>query len=456
MQSEGSEFLVWDVATTYELNNGCVEDVIWHCPKGSVTSQGRSKARLRFDRVQDALLADEIMEATRQTTARIITNESSVALRTPKANASKEIIDRWGMIVEPDQNDPTGAALRPRKVTEVHKERKREKKWINMVHPVTPRRGSGKGASTQPVEALEKQKKVKSRARKGIPDSLRGDIWRKLSGADACLADLANQGVYQRLKAKAAPEAVEVQIRKDITRTFPKHIMFQNVAEKKAGNGTLEDQDSYSEGQLALFNVLKAFANHSPIGYCQGMGQSCGTFLMYMGEEESFWMMVQLMDSEKYCKYGNVYIMDFPLLFEFLYMHDKFCEKYCPALFNHFRRESVWTTTYANRWYQLLFAELPRETMMRIWDIFFSEGIKILFRVAIALLKIKGPALLRMDFEEVTTTMQNLPTDPAIQDTALVLNTALAVDITTKQLQAHAASYQEFVAGGGHYMQTQV
>ncbi len=44
-----------------------------------------------------------------------------------------------------------------------------------------------------------------------------------------------------------------------------------------------------------------------------------------------------------------------------------------------------------------LFAQAPSETTTRIWDSLFSEGPKILFRVALGLLKMEEVALLHFD-----------------------------------------------------------
>jgi len=60
------------------------------------------------------------------------------------------------------------------------------------------------------------------------------------------------------------------QIEKDIHRTFPRHIFFSEIG----------------KGQMALFNVLKAYSVYNKaIGYCQGMGFISALLLMYMPEE---------------------------------------------------------------------------------------------------------------------------------------------------------------------------
>ena len=69
----------------------------------------------------------------------------------------------------------------------------------------------------------------------------------------------------------------ELQIEKDITRTFPQQAIFQ----QRAG-----------EGQQSLSRVLLAFSKYdNTIGYVQGMNFIVARLLEVMNEEEAFWML---------------------------------------------------------------------------------------------------------------------------------------------------------------------
>lgn len=130
-------------------------------------------------------------------------------------------------------------------------------------------------------------------------------------------------------------------------------------------------------------------------------------------------------------------------------------------------------STYATRWYQTLFSEFPRELVLRIWDILFFEGVKILFRVAMAILvqllllvfvcrgvpdarwshpptiyatlqDLKALALMSVaDEEELLLMLQGLPQDPAVSDATVVIDRALRIDITTKQIQKISNEFLE-------------
>lgn len=55
---------------------------------------------------------------------------------------------------------------------------------------------------------------------------------------------------------------------------------------------------------------------------------------------------------------------------------------------------------YATQWFMTIFStNMPIELTLRIWDIFFIEGKKILYRVALAIFKILEKELLESDFE---------------------------------------------------------
>ena len=47
--------------------------------------------------------------------------------------------------------------------------------------------------------------------------------------------------------------------------------------------------------------------------------------------------------------------------------------------------------------------------MTRVWDVYFSEGFKIVYRVALALLKTIEKDLLAAQFEDIMGILRNIP-----------------------------------------------
>lgn len=132
------------------------------------------------------------------------------------------------------------------------------------------------------VYASGHRSKAKRRIRRGIPDCFRGYMWQRLSGATEYLRKPENRGLYQKLLHSGTSEW-EGQIAKDTHRTLPSHIFFR---------------DANAMGQQSLFNVLKAYSLYDPdLGYMQGMAFVSAVLLLYMDEEQVFWMLVTLLQS---------------------------------------------------------------------------------------------------------------------------------------------------------------
>ena len=59
-----------------------------------------------------------------------------------------------------------------------------------------------------------------------------------------------------------------------------------------------------------------------------------------------------------------------------------------PRLYAHFKEMDVHPTMYSAQWFMTLFTyNFPFAVVVRIWDSVLAEGWKVIFRVALALLK---------------------------------------------------------------------
>ncbi len=103
----------------------------------------------------------------------------------------------------------------------------------------------------------KKNGKLKSRARKGIPDAIRGYAWKILiqgpkhlggqAGAKGSEEGKDKAAIFKKLMEEQGDQKLIISIFKDISRTMPEHIFFK---------------DRFGTGQKALFCVLKALALH--------------------------------------------------------------------------------------------------------------------------------------------------------------------------------------------------
>ena len=118
----------------------------------------------------------------------------------------------------------------------------------------------------------------------GVPDSLRGAVWRITSGSSSFLQDAKSFEDLVRQSKYGLDQEAKYAIEKDITRTFPRHIFFETRI-----------------GQDQLFEVLSAYATCDPdVGYCQGMGFIAAFLLCYLPKDDAFYTLRSLMMNPKY------------------------------------------------------------------------------------------------------------------------------------------------------------
>ena len=266
---------------------------------------------------------------------------------------------------------------------------------------------------------------VKERCRKGIPNELRGVAWLSLTGARELR--LRNLGLYESLLTSTSP--CEVDIIRDVSRTFPGHIHYCQ---------------RHGLGQRQLFRVLKAYSVYdTAVGYVQGMAYIAAIMLLYATEEEAFWLLVAIMKGAGGAEpLEGLFANGLPLVQQCLFQLEGMIGHVSPKLSAHLKAENADATMYATQWFITLFSySLPFDVVLRIWDVFMLEGLKIVFRVAMTLLVSQQETLLKLRFEELVPALRRTPNAGKASADALI---TMACDLkVSKQLDALAAEYQK-------------
>ena len=238
---------------------------------------------------------------------------------------------------------------------------------------------------------------LKRLARMGIPAARRRTAWPQLCRASE-LRSGAPTGYFAALLAQPAADAsdppalaAERQIDLDLARTFPGHRLL-----------------SSADGAQRLRSVLVAYARRNPrVGYVQGMGFVAALLLIFVEEpEEAFWCLAAVVE---YLLPPDYYA---PTLLGLRAEQAVFVELVAaklPRLAPHLQRHCVVPELFAMRWFVAIFANaLPVETTLRVFDAFLLEGVKVLHRVGLSLLRIAEPRLLRgADQQELLMTLQD-------------------------------------------------
>ncbi|KAA8534312.1 hypothetical protein F0562_031861 [Nyssa sinensis] len=271
----------------------------------------------------------------------------------------------------------------------------------------------GAAGDVAPLESLFQWKEeLECLVRGGVPMALRGELWQAFVGVRArrmekyyqdLLAPETNSGdgvEHQSLQSDnnckgstdsaCAPEKWKGQIEKDLPRTFPGHPAL--------------DED----GRNALRRLLTAYARHNPsVGYCQAMNFFAGLLLLLMPEENAFWTLMGIIDDyfDGYYSEEMLESQVDQLVFEEL-VHERF-----PKLVNHLDYLGVQVAWVTGPWFLSIFMNmLPWESVLRVWDVLLFEGNRVmLFRTALALMELYGPALVTTkDAGDAVTLLQSL------------------------------------------------
>ena len=277
------------------------------------------------------------------------------------------------------------------------------------------------------------KKKLKKKIRQGIPDSLRGVIWMKISGAQK-LRD-GRENLYEELTNGINENEVlripdEEVIIKDLHRTYPRNVMFIN---------------RLGDGQRQLFRILSCISmRNKRVGYAQGMSFIVAIFLLYLNEEKAFWMMENLMKS---FRLQEIYYDGFPGLKKNFFVLLKLMQKLLPNLYAKFSKNGLYPAMYASSWYLTCFTNfLPYEYVLRVMDCYLFEGSKIIHRISLGILALKENKFLQKKdkFLDLMDVMKNVGENI---DLDLLFKKSFGFSISRKKITEYENLYKAHVSG---------
>jgi hypothetical protein len=248
-------------------------------------------------------------------------------------------------------------------------------------------------AISDPVRFPPRSDKIKRYIRKGIPPEWRGACWFWYAGGPTRLAQ--NPGVYDRLVVEAETghlsEVDREIIERDLNRTFP-----DNIAFKADPQPEVESEEEVPIIK-ALRRVLQAFAIHNPnIGYCQSLNFLAGMLLLFLNDEEkAFHLLNVITNVHLPGTHAKVLEANVDVGVLMTCIRDSMPQVWAKiddvndggrAAISTTRLPTVSLATTA--WFMSCFVgNLPTESVLRVWDCFFYEGSKTLFRIALAIFK---------------------------------------------------------------------
>ena len=156
-----------------------------------------------------------------------------------------------------------------------------------------------------------------------------------------------------------------------------------------------------------LREILRAFVISRPeIGYVQGLSYVAGTLILQMEKFQSFICLMNIILNPSILPFYRLDEKKIKSRLE-LFQEIFFCN--LPKLYNHFFNLDIIPEHFLIEWFMTLYSRsLSVELTFRIWDVYMIEGICTLYKTAIVILNYYEENFLKMDFEEIVTTLQQL------------------------------------------------
>uniref|UniRef100_UPI00358EDD4D uncharacterized protein isoform X2 n=1 Tax=Myxine glutinosa TaxID=7769 RepID=UPI00358EDD4D len=247
--------------------------------------------------------------------------------------------------------------------------RHREQKWLEMLRNWDYWMSKG-------------QKKLKLRCRKGIPGSLRGTVWLRLSGGYSLLEE--HPGLFQQLDSLAVESGVIMAIQRDIQASTLPHgtsplellrLLKALSAFRADGGGAWINSDGDGESDEETRDQGKDLAT---------LG---GLLLNHMPIEPAFWCLFQL------CEHflPGYYSSDSASLSLDASVLTWLLNRCAPQLAARSSLAPPWKAGVRSLVFScfpsLFTHSLSHIALPRLWDMFFCEGVRVLFRLAATFLR---------------------------------------------------------------------
>ncbi|CAO3614170.1 unnamed protein product [Cunninghamella blakesleeana] len=231
-------------------------------------------------------------------------------------------------------------------------------------------------------------------ARQGIPQQIRGEVWKYLLGVQQ--ADRSKELTNTKERNKEYDQMDKSD--RDIVKRIRGEVnRYQRRVHELEGK-------HYS---ISFENIILAYLNaNRDIEYSPALVSLCAPFIYTLEKEcDAYFCFERLMQTIEDV-YSNRSIKERVANFMSLFRY------VIPDLFNYFEDEEVGSSEWSTSWLQNLLAkEMQLEDLLHLWDFYFSINEPLDFHpfICLSILKIAKDSLEELEQSEIRTVLLRLP-----------------------------------------------
>ncbi|KAL4239332.1 Small G protein signaling modulator 3 [Mactra antiquata] len=277
---------------------------------------------------------------------------------------------------------------------------------------------------------FQRTEKLRQMVREGIPHSLRPNLWMRLSGAvdkkkksDLTYKDIVKASSNDHLMTSK-------QIEKDLLRTMPSNACYCNI---------------HSTGIPRLRRILRGLAWLFPdIGYCQGTGVIAASLLLFVEEEDTFWMMCAIIEDLLPASYYSSTLLGIQADQRVL---RQLITSYLPDTDLVLKEHDIELSLISLHWFLTLFASVVHmKVLLRLWDLFFYDGSTTLFQMTMGMLKMKENELKTLDNSaQIFNALSDVPGDVQDVDELIELAYRVCGSLTDIVVDTHRRKHLAYI-----------
>ncbi|KAI4485300.1 hypothetical protein M0804_006805 [Polistes exclamans] len=269
---------------------------------------------------------------------------------------------------------------------------------------------------------LSRTDKLRDMVHRGIPHSLRPQIWMKMSGA--LHKKHISEMMYKDIVRASSSDVLVTnkQIEKDLLRIMPANACFSHLN---------------STGIPRLRRVMRTLAWLYPdIGYCQGTGIIAASLLLLLEEEDAFWMMATIVEDLLPASYYSATLLGVQADQRVL---RTLVSNYLPDIDHVLEQHDIELSLISLHWFLTLFASVVHmKILLRVWDLFLFDGSIVLFQITLGMLKMKEVELKQLENSaQIFNALSDIPGDIDDVDQLFRISLEVSGSLTDVLIETH-------------------